>query len=184
MHGLIRIAHRAAATAALSGAAFAASALPAAAADGGYSHAQAAAGATTFAANCASCHGQGLAGGSGPALVGASFHGSLQSNYGTAAKLYGFISKQMPLNAPGSLSSSDYLAVTAYVIEKNGFAAGRTALSVTTASHVARAEVTRRARRDVRASARRSRLRVLPRSTFRAPCRSAFRARDRAPARP
>ncbi len=111
-------------------------AIPAGAATGGYSPAQAAAGATVFAANCATCHAANLTGGSGPALVGASFHASLQSNYKTAAQLYDFIHKQMPLNAPGSLSASNYLAVTAYVIKSNGFEATKNTLTVASAPSI------------------------------------------------
>jgi PQQ-dependent dehydrogenase (methanol/ethanol family) len=106
------------------------------AATGGYSAAQAAQGASVYGANCSSCHAQNLAGNSGPALVGAGFHKSLDANYRTASALYGFISKQMPLSAPGSLSSKNYLAVTAFIMQKNGFAAGSTALSTASASGV------------------------------------------------
>ncbi|MBD5655657.1 MAG: PQQ-binding-like beta-propeller repeat protein [Candidatus Eremiobacteraeota bacterium] len=115
--------------------------MPAAAASGGYTAAQAAQGASVFAANCASCHAQNLSGNSGPALVGAPFHKSLETNYKTAAQLDDFISKQMPLNAPGSLSAANYLAVTAYVIKENGFAAGPVALSSKTAAGVKLANV-------------------------------------------
>src|ERR1700722_8122085 len=89
-------------------------AAPADAAPGGYTAAQAAQGASMFGASCASCHAQNLTGGAGPALVGAPFHASINANYKTAAQLYGFISKQMPLNAPGSLSKANYLAITAF----------------------------------------------------------------------
>jgi alcohol dehydrogenase (cytochrome c) len=110
---------------------------PATAATGGYTAAQSAQGASIFSADCASCHNQNLSGGAGPALVGAAFRTSLNSNYKTAAALYGFISKQMPLSAPGSLSTSNYLAVTAYIIQKNGFGAGSTALTKVSAATIA-----------------------------------------------
>jgi len=42
----------------------------------------------------------------------------------------------MPLNAPGSLSQANYLAVTAYVMAKNGVPAGQTALTVNDAAAV------------------------------------------------
>jgi PQQ-dependent dehydrogenase (methanol/ethanol family) len=106
------------------------------AATGGYTAAQAALGGSIYAANCASCHAQNLAGNSAPALTGTAFHKSLDGNYPTAAALYTFIRKQMPLNAPGSLSAQNYLAVTAYIIEKNGFSAGSKALSATSAAGV------------------------------------------------
>ena len=116
-------------------------AAPASAATGGYTAAQASSGATVYAANCSTCHAQNLGGGSGPALVGASFHSSIAANYKTAAQLYDFISKQMPLSAPGSLSSSSYLAVSAYIMEKNGFAAGSSALTKASAPVVQLANV-------------------------------------------
>jgi PQQ-dependent dehydrogenase (methanol/ethanol family) len=109
---------------------------PARAATGGYSAAQAAQGASIFAADCAACHSQNLSGGAGPALVGPSFTASLKANYKTAAALYGFISKQMPLSAPGSLSTANYLAVTAYIIQKNGFAAGSAPLTKASAATI------------------------------------------------
>jgi alcohol dehydrogenase (cytochrome c) len=112
-----------------------------AAAAGGYTPAQAARGASIFAANCASCHAQNLTGGAGPALAGPAFHTSIQANYKTAARLNDFISKQMPLNAPGSLSQQNYLAVTAYVISKNGYAPGSTALSTASAPQIQLANV-------------------------------------------
>lgn len=107
-----------------------------AAAPGGYSAAQAAHGATVYAASCSACHAQGLAGGAGPALVGTAFKKSIDANYRTAAQLFDFVTKQMPQNAPGSLSSQDYLAVTAYILSKNGLSAGSTALSASTAANV------------------------------------------------
>ena len=47
----------------------------------------------------------------------------------------------MPLNAPGSLSSSSYLAVTAYVLKKNGYGAGSTALTASSAASFKLADV-------------------------------------------
>ena len=116
-------------------------AAPADAAAGGYTGAQAASGASVFAANCSTCHASNLSGGSGPALSGTAFKKSVAANYPTAVALYSFIEKQMPLNAPGSLSAQNYLAVTAYVLQKNGFAAGSSALSVKSAAGVKIANV-------------------------------------------
>ncbi len=97
---------------------------------------QAAQGGAVFAANCATCHAANLAGGAGPALVGKAFHASLDTNYKDGFQLYDFIAKQMPLNAPGSLSQANYLAVTAYVMSKNDVPAGQTAMTVNTAAGV------------------------------------------------
>jgi alcohol dehydrogenase (cytochrome c) len=85
------------------------SAAPSAAAPaGGYTAAQAAQGASVDAANCSACHAENLAGGAGPTLIGTAFKKSIDANYHTAAELYDFISKQMPLSAPGSLSHQNY----------------------------------------------------------------------------
>ena len=94
---------------------------------GAYSPDQAKNGATVFGQSCAQCHGANLEGESGPALSGSTFFKAYGS--GTAAPLYDFISRQMPLTAPGSLSQTQYLDVTAYILSRNGIAAGSEPLS-------------------------------------------------------
>ena len=94
---------------------------------GAYSPDQAKNGATVFGQSCAQCHGANLEGKSGPALSGSTFFKAYGS--GTAAPLYDFISRQMPLTAPGSLSQTQYLDVTAYILSRNGIAAGSEPLS-------------------------------------------------------
>jgi len=101
---------------------------------GGYTSAQAARGATVYAQSCLQCHGQHLQGESGPALSGPTFRSAYGA--GTAAPLYDFISRQMPQDAPGSLSQQQYLDVTAYILARNGPPAGQTPLSVGSLSHV------------------------------------------------
>jgi mono/diheme cytochrome c family protein len=95
---------------------------------GGYTDAQAARGATVYNQSCLECHGANLEGQSGPALSGP----VLKSAYGggTAEPLYDFISRQMPQNAPGSLSQTQYLNVTAFILSKNGFPTRTKALNV------------------------------------------------------
>ncbi|HTJ27901.1 MAG TPA: PQQ-binding-like beta-propeller repeat protein, partial [Candidatus Limnocylindria bacterium] len=97
---------------------------------GYYTQAQATDGQTVYTQRCAQCHGANLQGQSGPALAGSQF----QQHYanGTLAQLYGFIIKQMPADAPGSLSQKDYLDVTAFILAKNGVPAGSTPLSAST----------------------------------------------------
>jgi len=90
---------------------------------GDYTDAQATDGATVYAASCASCHGAKLEGQSGPSLRGSRFAATLKS-YGTAQQMFDFVSKQMPLNAPGSLTPTQYLAVSAYLLQQNGFPSG------------------------------------------------------------
>jgi PQQ-dependent dehydrogenase (methanol/ethanol family) len=103
---------------------------------GGYTTAQATAGASVYASRCASCHGTSLQGGAGPALTGSVFKNSINATYKTGADLLTFISKQMPADAPGTLTAQQYADVTAFVIQRNGYAAGDTALTAGNAGDV------------------------------------------------
>lgn len=98
---------------------------------GGFTQAQAAHGATVYAARCAVCHGANLKGQSGPPLIGATFKDAYEKDKPVGV-LYDFISKQMPADAPGSLGQKAYLDVTAYVLQKNGFPTGDVALTPAT----------------------------------------------------
>jgi alcohol dehydrogenase (cytochrome c) len=97
-------------------------------------HAQVAKGAAVFNESCAQCHGGRLQGGSGPPLSGSIFAQAYGG--GTAAQLYDFISHQMPQNAPGSLSQTQYLNVTAYILSQNGISIGEIPLTVGSLSKV------------------------------------------------
>jgi S-disulfanyl-L-cysteine oxidoreductase SoxD len=89
-----------------------------------YTDAQADAGQTVFASQCAICHGDRLEGKVGPALAGEQFLSVSQYQELTAGFLYKTISRQMPKNAPGSLSKTQYLDVLAYILKVNGYPAG------------------------------------------------------------
>ncbi len=89
-----------------------------------YTAAQASAGAEVFTQSCAMCHGSQLEGGMGPALAGASF----ASAGNKIGDIYGVITQQMPETAPGSLTAAQYTDVLAYILSKNGYAAGSAAL--------------------------------------------------------
>jgi alcohol dehydrogenase (cytochrome c) len=94
---------------------------------GAYTAEQASRGATVYTQYCAQCHGANLQGEAGTPLMGRTF---LQAyGAGTAAQLYDFLSRQMPLNAPGSLSQPQYLDVTAFILERNGLPPGAAPLS-------------------------------------------------------
>jgi len=91
---------------------------------------QAAIGAKTYAKNCASCHGANLGGVTAPALVGRTSAIAQQS----LAEVYEYISQQMPMTAPGTLSKAQYLSILAYILQKNGHKAGSRPLSASVAS--------------------------------------------------
>lgn len=91
---------------------------------GYYTNAQATAGKDVYDKDCAICHGDHLQGGAGPALAGEEFLSASQFQKVDAGYFYRFMSTHMPLNAPGSLSSTEYLDVLAYLLEVNGYPSG------------------------------------------------------------
>lgn len=94
------------------------------AAQGYYTSAQAAGGKDVYDKVCALCHGDHLQGGTGPALAGEQFLSVSQFQKVDAGFFYRFMSTHMPLNAPGSLSKTQYLDVLAYLLEVNGYPSG------------------------------------------------------------
>jgi mono/diheme cytochrome c family protein len=99
-----------------------------------YSPAQAESGSKAYAANCAACHGDNLEGGAGPALSGDNLKTLSKNTHLTVHDLFTFMSQQMPLNAPASLSKAQYVAIMAYVLKFNGYPAGTKALTYAVAS--------------------------------------------------
>jgi polar amino acid transport system substrate-binding protein len=95
-----------------------------------FTSAQAAAGAKTYAAKCAQCHGAKLEGVSAPALKGS----SLQSTGQNTGQLFKFITEQMPAGNPGSLSKQEYVNLIAFILKENGSPAGSKPLSYEAAS--------------------------------------------------
>ncbi len=89
---------------------------------GPYSAAQATNGQSVYATQCSSCHGAKLEGGEGPTLLGDTFLGHWSGK--TASDLNDFVSALMPQTSPGSLSSDQYLAVEAFLLQQNGYPAG------------------------------------------------------------
>jgi quinoprotein glucose dehydrogenase len=94
--------------------------------DGVYTVEQASAGEGAFAGNCARCHGVSLEGGQGPALAGERFIRSYETD--TVRRLFEYMSLRMPQGAPGSLRQDEYLAMSAFVLQANGFPAGASPL--------------------------------------------------------
>jgi mono/diheme cytochrome c family protein len=90
-----------------------------------YTAAQAKRGETAYMTNCASCHGDKLDNGEGdgaPALVGSSF--TQQWNARPLGELYDFTATNMPASAPGSLSAGTTADIIAFLLSRNGVAAG------------------------------------------------------------
>ncbi len=75
-----------------------------------YTDAQAQAGAGVYSQACGACHGQQLEGVAADALLDV-------------------IANTMPQSDPGSLKPDDYNAVTAYILQQNGYPSGGTALA-------------------------------------------------------
>ena len=95
---------------------------------GPFTDAQASAGQTAYAQNCASCHGNSLGGsGEAPALTGTGFIGSWGRR--TTQELYNEIRVAMPPENPNSLSAETYAAITAFLLKANGAQPGTSPLT-------------------------------------------------------
>ncbi len=83
---------------------------------------QIAAGETVYSGICSKCHGANMQGDIGPELTMRSL-----GTFKNAKEMYDLISRKMPVNDPGSLSSKQYLDVEAYLLDKIGaLPAGKT----------------------------------------------------------
>ena len=107
-----------------------------AAATGDYTQQQASAGQQVFTQYCAKCHGGQLQGQAGPPLAGPKFAANLAYSKMSAQQMFTFIKTQMPADKPASLSTQQYLESLAYILSKNGYAAGSTPLSAKTLGQV------------------------------------------------
>jgi alcohol dehydrogenase (cytochrome c) len=95
---------------------------------GAYTAAQAAAGRTTYQAQCASCHLPDLRGsGDAAPLAGAEFMGGWGRR--TTRELLSFMQLTMPPTRPGGLSQEEYVNVAAFILQSNGAPAGTQSLS-------------------------------------------------------
>ena len=98
-----------------------------------YTTDQTTAGAAVYSQACAACHGAQLEGVAAPALKGANF-GEMSTAQGlTVDAMLDVIANTMPQSDPGSLKPDEYAAVTAYILQQNGYPAGSTALAKTAA---------------------------------------------------
>jgi mono/diheme cytochrome c family protein len=94
-----------------------------------YTEAQANAGAAVYAQSCAACHGSQLEGVAAPALKGPAFGDMANAQSLTADALLDVISNTMPQSDPGSLKPEEFAAVTAYILQQNGYPAGTAPLA-------------------------------------------------------
>jgi S-disulfanyl-L-cysteine oxidoreductase SoxD len=96
--------------------------------DGVYTDDQAKRGEPVYHKECASCHGDSLAGGeSAPPLTGGGFLANW--NGLTLGDLFDRIRKTMPQSAPGKLTRQQVSDVLAYTLSVNKFPVGKTELS-------------------------------------------------------
>jgi PQQ-dependent dehydrogenase (methanol/ethanol family) len=95
--------------------------------------AQADQGRRVFGAYCATCHGAELEGAVGPALAGPAFLRKWGAPERSADDLYYVLRSTMPKPAMGSLSADSYAAVFAYILQRNGLAAGSQPFAATPA---------------------------------------------------
>lgn len=94
-----------------------------------YTADQATQGAAVYSQACAACHGAQLEGVAAPALKGSNF-GEMSTAQGlTVDALLDVIANTMPQSDPGSLKPDEYAAVTAYILQQNGYPAGSAALA-------------------------------------------------------
>jgi alcohol dehydrogenase (cytochrome c) len=90
-----------------------------------FTSAQAAAGKSAYAQNCASCHGASIDDGEfAPPLRGAAFLGKYAGK--PAADLFTYVSTKMPPGNPGSVGGAVYAQVIAYILQQNGLPTGNT----------------------------------------------------------
>jgi mono/diheme cytochrome c family protein len=99
----------------------------AASAAGWYTRSQAQQGEQYFNNYCAECHRPDLTGAVGPALVGDAFLRKWGNK--PLGDLFSFEHTNMPATNPGSLPDNTLWSITAFILKKNGFAAGPVALS-------------------------------------------------------
>jgi alcohol dehydrogenase (cytochrome c) len=101
-----------------------------------FTRAQADQGAIVYQLQCTSCHGATLAGsGAGPSLSGETFSARWRGQ--PVSALLNLIATAMPPGGSNTMSSADFLNVTAYVLQSNGIADGNLPLLADNATHVA-----------------------------------------------
>lgn len=98
-----------------------------------FTSSQMARGEKQFAQSCATCHGENLEGGAGPALTGSTFETLSMKVGANVGDIFTYMTTNMPLNEPASLSHDQYVSIMAFILSRNGYKAGGKALKFTTA---------------------------------------------------
>jgi mono/diheme cytochrome c family protein len=99
-----------------------------------FTKAQQNAGGTTCEKTCSTCHGAQLEGGAGPPLTGHNFK-ILSTKVGaTVGDIFTYMSTNMPMNNPASLSHEQYVNIMTFILSKNGYQAGGAPLTFAAAS--------------------------------------------------
>ena len=96
-----------------------------------YTEEQATQGFVAYEQNCGMCHGPLLTGQKdgypGPALKGAAFADPSYNFH--VSEIFNFIAKLMPPGTPGSLTRDEDVVIMAYILQQNGYPAGKHALT-------------------------------------------------------
>lgn len=94
-----------------------------------FTAAQAQQGRALYDAHCVNCHGTQLSNGNAVPLAGPVFRAKWSQAEQSLDELFRVLRTTMPSGAPNTLSTDEYLAVFAYVLEQNGQQAGERALT-------------------------------------------------------
>jgi cytochrome c553 len=87
-----------------------------------YTSAQAEKGKADYAAHCALCHGDTLAGRAAPALKGKHFANPAANFH--IGDIFSIVSQNMPATQPASLDPKTYADIMAFLLQENGYPAG------------------------------------------------------------
>jgi mono/diheme cytochrome c family protein len=94
-----------------------------------FTSAQVTKGGKQYAQSCAQCHGEHLEGGVGPALTGSNFETLSKKVGADVGDIFTYMTTNMPMNAPASLSHDQYVSIMSFILSKNGYKPGNTALT-------------------------------------------------------
>lgn len=88
-----------------------------------------------FAQSCAQCHGAHLEGGVGPALTGPTFDTLSKKVGANVGDIFTYMTTNMPMNEPASLSHGQYVSIMAFILSKNGYKPARKPLTFAAAEN-------------------------------------------------